>query len=259
MSDSLLSISGLSVRFGDNVVLDGIDLEVPEAAVTTIIGKSGIGKSVLLKCVAGLLAPDAGRVRLAEKAGRGSGTAFSYMFQSNALFDSLTAFENIALPLRESRTVAKREVRGKVEAMLEQMDLAEAADRYPGELSGGMRKRVALGRALVTDPSIVLFDEPTTGLDPERKFAVFDMIADYRARFGFTALMVSHDIPEVFGISDRVAWLDGGRIRFYGTPSEIGEASGTALGDFLDKARRSYGTFGAESAKERKGKANETG
>ena len=248
MSEPLLRIEGLYKRFGDNRVLDGIDLEVPGAAVTTIIGKSGIGKSVLLKCVAGLLAPDAGRVRFAEDAGRGGGTAFSYMFQNNALFDSLTAFDNIALPLRESRSVPKREVRERVTAMLEQMDLADAGDRYPGELSGGMRKRVALGRALVTEPRIVLFDEPTTGLDPERKFGVFAMIADYRERFGFTALMVSHDVPEVFGISDRVAWLDGGRIRFCGAPSEIGGASDSALGEFLEKARRPYGTVGGETA-----------
>jgi phospholipid/cholesterol/gamma-HCH transport system ATP-binding protein len=120
--------------------------------------------------------------------------------------------------------------------MLEQVELADAADRYPGELSGGMKKRVALARALVTKPQIVLFDEPTTGLDPERKFSVFEMIADYRERFGFTALLVSHDIPEVFEISDRVAWLDEGRIKFFGEPGELNEEAESALAGFLNKA-----------------------
>jgi phospholipid/cholesterol/gamma-HCH transport system ATP-binding protein len=238
-----LSIRGLKKHFGDNKVLDGVDLEVADASVTTIIGKSGIGKSVLLKCIAGLLAADAGRIELNGKpiASHGGAAAegahcFSYMFQNNALFDSLTAFDNIALPLRETTKLTAKEIRERVEAMLEQVELADAATRYPGELSGGMKKRVALARALVTKPQLVLFDEPTTGLDPERKFSVFEMIADYRERFGFTALLVSHDIPEVFEISDRVAWLDEGRIKFFGEPSELNDEAESALAGFLNKA-----------------------
>jgi phospholipid/cholesterol/gamma-HCH transport system ATP-binding protein len=238
-----LSIRGLKKHFGANKVLDGIDLEVADASVTTIIGKSGIGKSVLLKCISGLLEPDAGCIELNGKpmaSNRGAAAqgahCFSYMFQSNALFDSLTAFDNIALPLRETTKLTAKEIQERVEAMLEQVELADAADRYPGELSGGMKKRVALARALVTKPQIVLFDEPTTGLDPERKFSVFEMIADYRERFGFTALLVSHDIPEVFEISDRVAWLDEGRIKFFGEPGELNEEAESALAGFLNKA-----------------------
>ncbi len=239
-----LSISGLKKHFGDKKVLDGIDLEVSEASVTTVIGKSGIGKSVLLKCIAGLMQPDGGRIELNGKpighrdlhpTGEGS-LVFSYMFQNNALFDSLTAYENIALPLREATSLSGVEIRERVEAMLEQVELTEAANRFPGELSGGMKKRVALARAMITKPQVVLFDEPTTGLDPERKFAVFEMIADYRKRFGFTALLVSHDIPEVFEISDRVAWLDGGQIRFFGPPAELDSEAASALAGFLDKA-----------------------
>ena len=242
--DASLKISGLKKHFGDKRVLDGIDLEVAAASVTTIIGKSGIGKSVLLKCIANLLSPDAGTIELDGKAisksrrrgSGGEGVSFSYMFQNNALFDSLTAFENIALPLREASQLSQAEIKDRVEDMLEHLELGDSVGSYPGELSGGMKKRVALGRALITKPQVVLFDEPTTGLDPERKFGVFQMIADYRERFGFTALLVSHDIPEVFEVSDRVAWLDEGIIKFFGSPDELDDDAQTALSGFLDKA-----------------------
>ena len=124
--------------------------------------------------------------------------------------------------------------------MLANLELSDSAQRYPGELSGGMKKRVALARALITNPQIVLFDEPTTGLDPERKFGVFEMIADYRERFDFTALLVSHDIPEVFEISDYVAWLDSGVIKFFGKPSELAGNIDSALADLLNKADFKY-------------------
>jgi phospholipid/cholesterol/gamma-HCH transport system ATP-binding protein len=212
--------------------------------VTTIIGKSGIGKSVFLKCIANLLEPDAGSIELdgqgisksRRRANSDEGVSFSYMFQNNALFDSLTAFENVALPLREASKLNKVEIQERVDEMLAHLELSDSADRYPGELSGGMKKRVALGRALITKPQVVLFDEPTTGLDPERKFSVFEMIADYRERFGFTALLVSHDIPEVFEISDRVAWLDEGRIKFFGKPEALNTDAQSALSSFLSKA-----------------------
>ena len=242
--DSFLKIRGLKKYFGDNRVLDGIDLDVTAASVMTIIGKSGIGKSVLLKCIANLLQPDAGIIELDGQAISQSrrnaqidaGVSFSYMFQNNALFDSLTAFENVALPLREASKLNKAEIQERVDEMLVHLELSDSADRYPGELSGGMKKRVALGRALITKPQVVLFDEPTTGLDPERKFSVFEMIADYRERFGFTALLVSHDIPEVFEISDQVAWLDEGQIKFFGKPEDLNTNAQSALSGFLSKA-----------------------
>lgn len=242
--DSFLKIRGLKKHFGDNRVLDGIDLDVEAASVTTIIGKSGIGKSVFLKCIANLLEPDAGSIELdgqsisksRRRANSDEGVSFSYMFQNNALFDSLTAFENVALPLREASKLNKVEIQERVDEMLAHLELSDSADRYPGELSGGMKKRVALGRALITKPQVVLFDEPTTGLDPERKFSVFEMIADYRERFGFTALLVSHDIPEVFEISDRVAWLDEGHIKFFGKPEDLNTDAQSALSGFLSKA-----------------------
>jgi phospholipid/cholesterol/gamma-HCH transport system ATP-binding protein len=235
----LLEIRSLTKAFGDNRVLDGVDLQVMEGTVTTVIGKSGMGKSVLLKSIVGLLRPDGGEVWLGgtqtfpASKHRQNHMGSSFMFQNNALFDSLTAFENIALPLREVTSLGRKVIAKKVNGLLERMELSEAAKRYPGELSGGMRKRVAFARALVTDPKIVFFDEPTTGLDPERKFGVFDLIAEYRRDFGFTALLVSHDIPEVFSISDRIAWLDNGKIRFEGPPSAIEGEIETALAGFL--------------------------
>jgi phospholipid/cholesterol/gamma-HCH transport system ATP-binding protein len=242
--DPFLKIRGLKKHFGENRVLDGIDLDVAAASVTTIIGKSGIGKSVLLKCIANLLQADAGTVELDGKAisqsrrraNSDGGVTFSYMFQNNALFDSMTAFENVALPLREASQLGKAAIKERVDEMLAHLELNDSAARFPGELSGGMKKRVALGRALITKPQVVLFDEPTTGLDPERKFSVFEMIADYRERFGFTALLVSHDIPEVFEISDHVAWLDAGRIKFFGKPDELNADAQSALSGFLSKA-----------------------
>ena len=242
--DTFLKIRGLKKYFGAKRVLDGVDLDVEAASVTTIIGKSGIGKSVLLKCIANLLVPDAGCIQLGGKAISESrhraysddGVTFSYMFQNNALFDSLTTFENVALPLREATKMKHCDINDRVHDMLKHLELEDASERYPGELSGGMKKRVALGRALITKPQVVLFDEPTTGLDPERKYSVFEMIADYRERFGFTALLVSHDIPEVFKISDRVAWLDEGIIKFFGKPDELNDDAQTALAGFLSKA-----------------------
>ena len=243
MSESFLEIVGLKKYFGKKNILNGIDLQVDRASVTTIIGKSGTGKSVLLKCIANLLLPDAGQILLAgqpifqnRKHEAEDGISFSYMFQNNALFDSLTAFENVALPLREVFSITKFELKERVMELLEQLELADSAGRYPGELSGGMQKRVALARALITNPQIVLFDEPTTGLDPERKFSVFEMIADYRERFSFTALLVSHDIPEVFEISDRVAWLDEGKMRFCGDPKALNLSMDEDLSRFLRKA-----------------------
>ncbi|MBD5782358.1 ATP-binding cassette domain-containing protein [Pelagicoccus sp. NFK12] len=213
-----LKLRGLRKSFGEQVVLGGIDLDIPLGSHTTVIGKSGTGKSVLLKCISGLMEADAGTVTANGSEGA---PPCSYMFQQNALFDSMTVEENIALPLREKGKAKKAEIEKRVSSLLEQLELSAARKKYPAELSGGMQKRVALARALVTNPEIILFDEPTTGLDPQRKYRVFDMIRSYRKRFGFTVIMVSHDVPEVFEISDRIAWLDGGEIKYWGTPDAL--------------------------------------
>ena len=232
MSGTFLQLRGLSKRFGQQVILDAIDLDIPLNSHTTVIGRSGIGKSVLLKCISGLLKPDAGTIRLSNSTE--SIPQFAYMFQQNALFDSLNVFENIALPLREKEKVSAQKLSEQVNRLIDQLDLQNAATKYPAEISGGMKKRVALARALITKPEIILFDEPTTGLDPERKFSVFDMIRDYRQQFGFTVLMVSHDVPEAFGITDQVAWLDAGKIRYWGPPSDLLESPPMELAGFLN-------------------------
>ncbi|MEM9158512.1 MAG: ATP-binding cassette domain-containing protein [Verrucomicrobiota bacterium] len=227
-----LRIRGLSKAFGKQVILDAIDLDIPLGSHTTIIGKSGIGKSVLLKCIANLLAPDRGEISIGNKSGELPQCA--YMFQQNALFDSLNVFDNVSLPLRETGKAKPKEISERVEAILEKLDLISSIKKFPAEISGGMQKRVALARALITSPEIILFDEPTTGLDPQRKFAVFDMIRNYRQEFGFTVLMVSHDIPEAFDITDNVAWLDAGKIKFWGAPEKLLSDTPDELQPFLD-------------------------
>jgi phospholipid/cholesterol/gamma-HCH transport system ATP-binding protein len=192
----------------------------------TIIGKSGEGKSVLLKHIIGLLRPEEGSVlyhgKPIEKMKRQEWNAYlgqiSYMFQNNALFDSKTVYENVAMPLRKYTKLSKRQVREKVMARIEQTELADVAHGYPSELSGGMQKRTALARALVTDPKIVLFDELTTGQDPIRRNIILGMIAEYKKKFGFTAVLISHDIPDVFFISNRILALYDKKIVFQGTP-----------------------------------------
>ncbi|MDM8551749.1 ABC transporter ATP-binding protein [Desulfobacterales bacterium HSG2] len=227
--------------FGAKTVLNGVDLSIYKGEVTTIIGKSGGGKSVLLKHIIGLAVPDSGmmlfegrpfsEMKRAEK--KTMKRKFSYMFQGTALFDSMTVFENIALPLVERTSLQKAEIRKQVEEQMEQLDLREINDKYPSQLSGGMQKRVALARALVTRPEIVLFDEPTTGLDPIRKNAVHNMISDYQKKFGFTGVVVSHEIPDVLHISQRVAMLNEGQILFEGSPEELRNTSDPLVQSFL--------------------------
>lgn len=238
MAHPFLEIKGVKKAFNGRAVLDGLDLDVERGSVTTIMGKSGIGKSVLLKCIAGIHRHDAGTILLNGQACIGpncgeNSTRLSYLFQQNALFDSLNAADNVALPIIETTRISHREARRRVDRLFEQLDLGDVAGKFPAEISGGMQKRVALARALITEPQLILFDEPTTGLDPQRKNSVFTMIADYRRRFDFTALMVSHDIPEALFVSDCVAWIDGGRVRFIGTPADLEQTSDPELLDFI--------------------------
>lgn len=188
MRTPLIEFRDVTKRFGTKTILDRINLQIYENQITTIIGKSGTGKSVLLKHIIGLLQPDEGVILFngtpVNDMKRGEWDRYrshiSYLFQDNALFDSMTVFENVALPLKETTNLGKREIAQRVMTRVEQTELTEVADKYPSELSGGMQKRVALARALVTDPQIVLFDEPTTGQDPIRKNVILSMIAHYR-------------------------------------------------------------------------------
>ena len=238
----LIQLQDVVKTLGVNRVLDGLNLSIHRGEITAIIGKSGSGKSVLLKHIIGLLEPDGGAI-LFEGRTYSSRSApekralkqkFSYVFQDTALFDFLTVFENVALPLMERRGADPAEIERRVRDKLNQLDLFDVDRKYPSQLSGGMKKRVALARALVTEPEIVLFDEPTTGLDPIRKNAVHSMISDYQRRFGFTGVVVSHEIPDIFFIAQRVAMIDGGRIRFEGTPDEIQRASDREVRNFIE-------------------------
>jgi len=241
MTQPLIEFRDVYKTLGSTQVLRGTSLTVPRGQITTIIGKSGTGKSVFFKHVIGLLKPDAGEIicdgkpmsamtrsELWEWRGK-----FSYMFQSMALFDSMTVYDNIALPLDQGTDLPRSEIRDRVHTRLKQLDLEGIDSKYPSELSGGMQKRVAMARALVTDPEIILFDEPTTGLDPIRKNAVHSMISEYQSKFGFTVMLVSHEIPDVFLITQKLAMLDEGKIIFEGRPEDLQNVDNPMIQEFI--------------------------
>ena len=240
--DLLLDIAGLHKRFGDHSVLAGASVAVPRGSLVTVLGRSGAGKSVLLKCLAGIIEADAGSITFGGRSlGKDDPDAradfrrrCSFLFQSNALFDSLTALENVSLPLEQTTTLADSEIRKRSMEALRQLEIDTFCDRYPSQLSGGMQKRLALARAIVTRPEMVFFDEPTAGLDPLRRNAVFSMIAKYQLQFGFTALVVTHDVPEALVASDRVALLEKGRICFEGSPEEFTSSHHPIVSGFRD-------------------------
>jgi len=237
----MIELIDVTRKFGDQVVLNRLSLKIPPGKITAVIGPSGEGKSVLLKHMIGLLRPDEGRVlvegenitlmgrqelnRVREK--------FGMLFQNAALFDSLTVFENVAFPLEEKTRLSRGEIRDRVHEALENVGLKGIDRKYPDELSGGMKKRVGLARALLLDPSIILFDEPTTGLDPIICRAIHQLIHDTHSRYGFTAVIVSHEIPEIYDISDNVAMLYRGEIISMGTPDEIRHSDHPVVRQFV--------------------------
>jgi len=237
----MITIRNVHKSFGSQKVLDGLDLDIPVGKITAIIGPSGEGKSVLLKHLIGLLQPDSGAVevdgesivnlrrselnRIREK--------FGMLFQNVALFDSMSVFENVAFPLEEKTSLSKEEIRGRVLSALEDVGLKNIENKFPDELSGGMKKRVGLARAVVLNPKIILFDEPTTGLDPIIKRAIHQLIKDTHAKFGFTAVIVSHEIPEIFDVAQNVAMLFRGKILQHGTPEEIIHSTDPAIRQFI--------------------------
>ncbi len=250
--DRLLHVQGLHKSFDEHVVLADISLDVQRGSVFTVLGPSGAGKSVFLRCLAGIEQPDSGRIVFDGKP-LGSDPAAradfrrrsSFLFQSNALFDSLTALENVALPLEQTTDLPDAEIRARCLEALRQLEIETFRDRYPSQLSGGMQKRLALARAIVTRPELVFFDEPTAGLDPLRRNAVFAMIAKYQRQFGFTALVVTHDVSEALVASDRVALLEKGRICFEGAPDEFSASHHPVVHAFRDSVEALGSTLAA--------------
>ncbi len=239
----MIEVIDLHKSFGDNHVLRGIDLTVETGTTFVILGGSGSGKTVLMKHVIGLLKPDRGTVNvdgieIAKLSGKELTEArrrFGMVFQGAALFDSMTVFENVAFPLREKqRQIHADELSQRVIEKLRVVDLGEEIlELWPSQLSGGMRKRVALARALVAEPSVVLYDEPTTGLDPITTDYVDDMIVTTQQKLGVTSMVISHDIASAFKVADRLAVLYDGRIAAQGTPAEVKESDHPFVRKFL--------------------------
>jgi phospholipid/cholesterol/gamma-HCH transport system ATP-binding protein len=239
----VIRVVDLYKAFGENQVLRGIDLEVEKGSICVILGGSGSGKTVLMKHVIGLLKPDRGTVFVGDvEIPKLEGVAltearrmFGMVFQKSALFDSMTVLENVAFPLHErDRSIPVKELRERVVQKLKVVDLAESIlPLYPSELSGGMQKRVALARALIHDPPVVLYDEPTTGLDPITTEYVDDMIVAAKKRLGVTSMVISHDIASSFKVADKLAVLYDGAIAAQGTPEEVRRSQHPHVKKFL--------------------------
>ncbi|MEI6827852.1 MAG: ABC transporter ATP-binding protein [Desulfuromonadales bacterium] len=238
----MISLRNVHKSFGSQKVLNGLDLDIPDGKITAIIGPSGEGKSVLLKHLIGLLQPDSGTVEVDGESIVGVRRSelnrirekFGMLFQNVALFDSMTVFENVAFPLEEKTALSRPDIRSKVVSALEDVGLKNIENKFPDELSGGMKKRVGLARAVVLNPRIILFDEPTTGLDPIIKRAIHQLIKDTHAKFGFTAVIVSHEIPEIFDVAQHVAMLYRGRILQFGTADDIIHSTEPAIHQFIN-------------------------
>jgi phospholipid/cholesterol/gamma-HCH transport system ATP-binding protein len=231
----------LRKRFGPQPVLNGVNLDCPRGHITTIVGPSGCGKTVFLKHLMLLMRPDSGRIvingteitRLRSRALDSVREQFGVLFQGGALFDSLTVFENVAFPLVEKTSLRRGEIEDAVNDKLAAVGLEGMGHKYPSEISGGMQKRAALARALIHDPNILYLDEPTTGLDPTRTGAIHELIRRTHQKFGLTVVMVSHDVPQVFEISDRVAFMHEGRMQLNGTVAEVTQAHDPVFERFL--------------------------
>lgn len=236
-----ISFEGVTMRFGDFTALSEISFEVKRGQIAVLIGGSGSGKTTLLRIMIGLLCPSSGAVRIdgqdiarmSERQLQRVRAKFGMVFQYSALLDSLSVLENVALPLKEHERLAAEARKERCLAMLESLQLSGVEDRFPGELSGGMRKRVALARALIRQPSIVVYDEPASGLDPLTARLVDDLILSTRERFGVTSIVISHDMVEAMKLADQLLVLDKGRLVEDGTPRELRDRPGSLAARFF--------------------------
>jgi phospholipid/cholesterol/gamma-HCH transport system ATP-binding protein len=242
-ADPLYRVRGLTKRYGGHLVLDHVDFEVGRGECLVVMGRSGTGKSVTLRQLNGLEKPDAGSVvfdgfeltRLTEEELYPLRRRIAMLFQSGALFDSMSVFDNVAFPLREQRSLGEAEIAAKVQEKLAMVRLPDAGPQMPADLSGGMRKRAALARSLALDPEVVLYDEPTTGLDPVTSATIARLIQRVQAEIGVTSVVITHDIPLARLVGDRVAFLSRPRARFTFTGSwqEADASDDPELADFL--------------------------
>ncbi|MBI5889018.1 MAG: ABC transporter ATP-binding protein [Deltaproteobacteria bacterium] len=238
----MIKIIDLKKSFNSKKVLDGTNLEVEKGKITVIIGRSGEGKSVLIKHIIGLLRPDSGRIllddieitALKESELNEVRKRFGMLFQGAALFDSMTVGENVGFPLMEHTDLHDADIMKTVVEKLRRVGLVGVEDMMPSELSGGMKKRVGLARAIVMDPEIVLFDEPTTGLDPIMSDSVADLVLDTQRALNTTYILITHDIPFTYKIADKIAMLHEGRIIAEGTVGEMKQNSNPILRQFLE-------------------------
>jgi phospholipid/cholesterol/gamma-HCH transport system ATP-binding protein len=240
-TEQMIAVRGVAKRLGAQEILRGVDLNVGKGKTLVIIGRSGGGKSVLLKHLIGLLTPDTGEiwidnqniVGMSERDLEAVRQKVGILFQGGALFDSMTVEENIEFPLREAGVRDPKVLRGKVDEILEVMEMEGEHDKMPVNLSGGMKKRVGLARAIIRQPSCVLYDEPTSGLDPVVADSINHLIRRLQERFGITSIVVSHDMQSAFHVGDQIAYLHEGRIYFQGTPDELKASPDPLIQDFL--------------------------
>jgi phospholipid/cholesterol/gamma-HCH transport system ATP-binding protein len=239
----MIEIKNLKKRFGRNEVLKGVDLIINKGETLVVIGKSGCGKSVLLKHIIGLLKPDEGEiffegvdlVKMKLKELNKIRLKFGFLFQGAALFDSMTVAENIGLGLKENTRMTEGEIEKVVAEKLDLVGLPGTQKMKPSDLSGGMKKRVSLARSLATNPEYILYDEPTTGLDPVMSDAIDDMIKELSDRLQVTSVVVTHDIFSVYDVADKVAMMEDGKIYFHGTPKELVETTDPVIRGFLNR------------------------
>jgi phospholipid/cholesterol/gamma-HCH transport system ATP-binding protein len=248
---SMISFRNVSKSFGAKHVLRQVSFDVRDGEVLFIIGASGVGKSVLIKHLIGLLSPDGGEIwldgtevtRLSERQMVSVRKTCAMVFQHSTLFDSMTCVENVALPLRKHRRLGPEEVTREARRLLAQVHMLEFANRYPAELGDGMRKRVAIARALTLQPRYVLFDEPTTSLDPVSARRVDQLIRELSKQLGVTSIVVSHDLTSIFSIADRIVMLYKGKVRLLGTPSDFETVDDQVVQQFING--RAEGPFEA--------------
>lgn len=239
----MIEIKNLKKRFGKKEVLQGVDLVINKGETLVVIGKSGCGKSVLLKHIIGLLKPDEGEiffegvniVKMKMKELNKIRLKFGFLFQGAALFDSMTVAENIGLGLKENTKMTSREIESIVAEKLDLVGLPGTQKMKPADLSGGMKKRVSLARSLATNPEYILYDEPTTGLDPVMSDAIDELIRELSERLKVTSIVVTHDIFSVYDVADRVAMMEEGKIYFHGTPKELVETKDPVIRKFLNR------------------------